>query len=305
MGRQMRRGLETLAFWSLSIAGHLAVFMVIDGLSRQDPAAGQPPEQALAAAMPVALIMMPALSDDPPDAGTAAPSLSPPEAPVMAEAPDLPPAAPPVPPPEPSARPDRPAIPDVFDSVPTVQATAPPPPPAPPPKPVVDTVQAAPPEPVPPEPAQKVPSPVAKPKPAAKPTATATAKPLAPAKPPAPAKLRADTKPGTSGAAASPAAAALQGGAAPKALLATWGKGIMSALARQSVRGRDIPKGTVTLALNIDTAGRLVSARVARTSGHAVLDQAALSAVGRARFPAAPKGMPPGRHAFTLPVASR
>jgi protein TonB len=281
----MRRGLETLAFWSLSIAGHLAVFVVIGGLSRQDPAAGQPPEQALAAAMPVALIMMPALSDDPPDAGTAAPSLSPPEAPQMAEAPDLPPAAPP----EPSARPDRPdrpAIPAVFDSVPTVQATAPPPPPALPPKPAIDAVRAA-----PPEPAPKVPSPVAKAKPAA------TAKPSATAKP------RADIN--TSKAAATPAAAAPQGGAASKALLATWGKGIMSALARQSVRGRDIPKGTVTLALNIDTAGRLVSARVARTSGHAVLDQAALSAVGRARFPAAPKGMPPGRHAFTLPVASR
>jgi protein TonB len=87
--------------------------------------------------------------------------------------------------------------------------------------------------------------------------------------------------------------------------MATWGKGIMAALARQSVRGRDLPRGTVTLALTIDTSGRLIAARVARSSGHAVLDQAALAAVGRARFPAAPGGMVPGRHAFALPVASR
>jgi len=95
------------------------------------------------------------------------------------------------------------------------------------------------------------------------------------------------------------------GGGGEKTLMSAWGKGIMKALARQSVRGKSLPKGTVTLALTIDTAGHLLGARIARSSGHAVLDQAALAAVSRARFPAAPKGLSSGKHAFTLPVASR
>lgn len=120
---------------------------------------------------------------------------------------------------------------------------------------------------------------------------------------------KAEAKPKAQGAAkpAAPAAAPQKaaGGGSQKTLMSSWGKGIMKALARQSVSGRGLPKGSVTLALTIDTSGRLIGAKVARSSGHPALDQAALAAVQKARFPKAPEGMGAGRHAFTLPVASR
>jgi protein TonB len=88
-------------------------------------------------------------------------------------------------------------------------------------------------------------------------------------------------------------------------LMATWGRGIQRAIARQSVQGRGLPKGTVLLVLSVETNGRIASIRLGRSSGHDTLDKAAIAAVGRARLPAAPKGMATGRHVFTLPVASR
>ena len=132
--------------------------------------------------------------------------------------------------------------------------------------------------------------------------------PKAPKEPKAEAK-KAEAKPKAQGSAkpAAPTVAPQKaaGGGSQKTLMSSWGKGIMKALARQSVTGRGLPKGSVTLALTIDTSGSLIGAKVARSSGHPALDQAALAAVQKARFPKAPEGMGAGRHAFTLPVASR
>lgn len=152
----------------------------------------------------------------------------------------------------------------------------------------IDTTPAAPPKQKPEPKAEKAPKPPKAPKAEAK---------------------KSEPKPQTKAAATPPAPAAAPqkaaGGGSQKTLMSSWGKGIMKALARQSVSGRGLPKGSVTLALTIDTSGRLVGAKVARSSGHAALDQAALTAVQKARFPKAPDGMTAGRHAFTLPVASR
>lgn len=64
--------------------------------------------------------------------------------------------------------------------------------------------------------------------------------------------------------------------------------------------------GTVTLRLELDGQGRLLAVSVARGSGHAVLDQAALQAVQRAgRLPKAPDGLTGARHVFALPLAFR
>ena len=50
-------------------------------------------------------------------------------------------------------------------------------------------------------------------------------------------------------------------------------------------------------------AGTLESVSVARSSGNAVLDEAAMSAVRRAgRFPAAPQTLTGARHVFSLPI---
>ncbi len=262
--RRFRRGIEVLAIWSLSLAGHAAVFVLLDG-----QAMPQAVDQPTVAAMAVQVIELPTLSDIPPEAMTAAPEMTDGGAPDIAVALVTALSAPAVQMPMPDPLSDVP----VPDHAPTLD-TSPAPLPVvaktpPPPKPVVKTASAPP-----------------RPKTTAKPADAAQ-------------KAKSGSK-----SAPQPAIAA-QGGAGTKALLASWGKGILTALSRQSVRGRDMPKGTVTLALNIDTTGRLVTAKVAQSSGHAVLDQAALAAVGRARFPAAPKGLPPGRHAFTLPVASR
>lgn len=87
------------------------------------------------------------------------------------------------------------------------------------------------------------------------------------------------------------------------ALMAQWGNGLRAAVERRKrypVGTRN--RGTVTLLLAISSAGALSSVVVQRSSGDALLDQAALSAVRRARFTAAPHGLPSGMHRFSLPI---
>jgi protein TonB len=59
----------------------------------------------------------------------------------------------------------------------------------------------------------------------------------------------------------------------------------------------------VTLSVAIHTNGTLATASVTRSSGTPALDRAALSAVEHARLPAAPAGVSPGIHRFTLPIS--
>lgn len=61
--------------------------------------------------------------------------------------------------------------------------------------------------------------------------------------------------------------------------------------------------GTVTLRLTVAPDGRLLGFDIAESSGHALLDEAALSALSRAgKFPPAPEGLGGKSHAFSLPV---
>lgn len=87
------------------------------------------------------------------------------------------------------------------------------------------------------------------------------------------------------------------------AVMAQWGNGIRAAVERRKrypagTRNR----GTVTLSIAVSSTGTLSSVVVQRSSGDSVLDQAALSAVRRARFTAAPHGLHSGVHRFSLPI---
>ena len=97
-------------------------------------------------------------------------------------------------------------------------------------------------------------------------------------------------------------AAAASGGAGQDSLKAEWGATIRARVERRKAypRGADGAEGQVKLQLTVDTRGALVSVGVARSSGSAVLDQAAVKAVQSARFPAAPKGMKAGSYKFSL-----
>lgn len=87
-------------------------------------------------------------------------------------------------------------------------------------------------------------------------------------------------------------------------LMAQWGSSIRAAVERRKrypAGGRK--RGTATLSIAVSSAGALASVNVRRSSGDAVLDQAALRAVRKARFPTAPKGLPSGVHLFSLPIS--
>lgn len=104
---------------------------------------------------------------------------------------------------------------------------------------------------------------------------------------------------GSEGAAAAPT----QRQSPNPALMAQWGNSIRSAVERRKrypagTRNR----GTVTLSIAISSTGALSSVAVQTSSGDAMLDQAAISAVRRARFTAAPRGLTSGVHRFSLPI---
>ena len=87
-----------------------------------------------------------------------------------------------------------------------------------------------------------------------------------------------------------------------------WHKGIFA----QIQRHKDYPiaarargeKGVVQLAFSIDREGRVTASRVARASGHAALDRAAMETLQKAQpFPPPPADMPGAEFSFTVPVA--
>ena len=87
-------------------------------------------------------------------------------------------------------------------------------------------------------------------------------------------------------------------------LMAQWGGGLRNSVERRKrYPGGTRASGTVHLSIKIHTNGALTSVGVTRSSGDAALDRAAVAAVQSARLPAAPRGMPPGTHAFSLPMS--
>jgi protein TonB len=125
------------------------------------------------------------------------------------------------------------------------------------------------------------------------------------ARKPAPAGGRArgagaGTAAGRGGRAAAPAP-----GAGARALIAAWGARITAGVERHkhyplAAAGAG---GVTGVALSVARDGRLVAAHVARSSGVAALDLAAVRAVqAAAPFPPAPEGLTAARYAFTLRV---
>lgn len=194
--------------------------------------------------------------------------------------PPAPPAAAPPPPdtPAPDALPDlpdpapAPAVPDTAPLLPITQTDAPPPLADPaPPAPVADPAMA-------------------EARPRARP---ARAKPTQPAE--APAVETASSQP--------PSTAQSRAGA--QDARAQWGAAIRKKVERRkaypkAARGAS---GEVVVKMTVSRSGALEAVAIARSSGNAALDQAALTAVRRTGgFPAAPDQVPGDRQVFSLPM---
>ena len=85
--------------------------------------------------------------------------------------------------------------------------------------------------------------------------------------------------------------------------LYSWGSKIHSAIERQKF----YPSGTraqgrVILNLIVQSDGRLVKTEVFKSSGTALLDNAALTAVKRANLPVAPGGLTEDKYRFQIPI---
>lgn len=85
--------------------------------------------------------------------------------------------------------------------------------------------------------------------------------------------------------------------------LYSWGSKIHSAIERQKF----YPSGTraqgrVILNLIVHSDGRLVKTEIFKSSGKALLDNAALTAVKRANFPVAPEGLIEDKYRFQIPI---
>lgn len=78
-----------------------------------------------------------------------------------------------------------------------------------------------------------------------------------------------------------------------------WGAGITRALRRAHRPPRGSAAGTVALRIAISPSGHVQGVAVTASSGHAALDQAALAAVQRARFPRAPKSLTKAVYQFS------
>ena len=88
-----------------------------------------------------------------------------------------------------------------------------------------------------------------------------------------------------------------------KESLYSWGSEIHSAIERKKF----YPSGTraqgrVILNIIIHSSGRLVNTEIARSSGIALLDNAAIVAVNRAQFPIAPEGLIEVKYRFQIPI---
>ncbi len=94
-----------------------------------------------------------------------------------------------------------------------------------------------------------------------------------------------------------------------EALLVEYGRTVRAELRRRiryprAAKDRDL-QGTVTLTITLSRKGALIDYSVHRSSGFRLLDQAAIAAAQRARFPEAPALLPDATLAFRVPLAFR
>jgi periplasmic protein TonB len=87
-------------------------------------------------------------------------------------------------------------------------------------------------------------------------------------------------------------------------LEAVWGGKIRARIERQKRYPRGSKgNGRVVVRVTIARDGRVISARIAKSSGQAEFDKAAMSAISRAgRMPRAPKGLEQASYTFNLPM---
>jgi protein TonB len=143
------------------------------------------------------------------------------------------------------------------------------------------------------------------PPPAAAPERPATLAPATAPRPrPRPEAARAAPTPDGAGGAADRAAVGGTPGPSAADLRAGLAAGVHAALAAAQsypprARDRSIA-GAATLNLTVTRAGRLVAARLVRSSGSEALDAASLAAARNARYPAAPPELPGARFNFTV-----
>lgn len=205
-----------------------------------------------------------------------------------ADAPVLPTSAPDAPLPA-----SVPVMPAPVQAAPDAMAVAPPAPLAPPPA-------------IQPDPA---PAPQARPKPRREPPPAASRQPEKPKAPARTAGSQAAAKAeGSGGKARAGSAGQAEAGTASKArqadLQAGWGAAIRARVDRNKRQPPGGPSsGAVTVRLVVGRGGDLRAVSVTRSSGHAAMDQAALTAVRRAgRFPAAPQGLDREEYGFSLTI---
>lgn len=92
--------------------------------------------------------------------------------------------------------------------------------------------------------------------------------------------------------------------AARQSLISKWGASIRNGVERRKRYPNGTrASGTAIVRLSISPQGRLLSAKLAKSSGDAKLDRAAVEAVQRARIPKAPKGLTSASYSFNLPIA--
>lgn len=154
------------------------------------------------------------------------------------------------------------------------------------------------------------PEPKPEPKQEPRQAAPAPAEPRQPARQNAPASaaVAAQRAAGSGGGPAAGAGGSAQGATVSKAqresAMASWGARIRSRVERRKTYPRAARRatGTAIVSIRVTAQGQLAGVGLARSSGNATLDQAALQAVRRAgRFPAAPAGIS-GTQTFTLPL---
>ncbi|WP_439500153.1 energy transducer TonB family protein [Bosea sp. (in: a-proteobacteria)] len=115
---------------------------------------------------------------------------------------------------------------------------------------------------------------------------------------------RAAAPPPSTAPAAAPSAAPAGAAARPSVSTASWRGMLIAHLNRYKRFPGGASPGTVQVAFSIDQSGRVISARLAGSSGDPVLDQEAVSMVRRASpVPAPPDGL--GRGAISLAVPVR
>lgn len=120
-------------------------------------------------------------------------------------------------------------------------------------------------------------------------------------KPEKPVVRKAEVEPKARPSASRQAKVGTQAPRAPSVNPSRWYAQVQAAVARRKPRGMGAA-GLVRVRFVVNSSGSVVSAGIARSSGHAMLDRAALSMVQGARLPAPPPELGRSSVPFTVPV---